>query len=129
MRTVVLVALLAAGCGKSHHRKAAPAPDDARAPAAAVVPDDAAPSSRTRRETTRAYARALHRGRKLADAGNYDGAIAAFREALAALPGDARALSELGWVAFKKGDLALADDATEKSIAAATDGKLRAASL
>lgn len=129
MRGVVLVAVLAAGCGKSHHRRAAPAPDDARAPATAVVPADAATGSRTRHETTRAYARALHRGRKLADAGDYDRAIAAFRQALAATPGDARALSELGWVAFKKGDLTLADDATEKSIAAATDARLRAASL
>ncbi len=123
-RLVLVIAVLAAGCGKSHERRAAP--DDARATAA--TPADAE-AGHERAEISRAYSRALHRGRKLADKGDYDGAIAAFREALAATPADARALSELGWAAFQKGDLALADDATEKSIAAATDAKLRAASL
>jgi hypothetical protein len=130
-RALLVCACIALGCGKSGSREAPAPPSSDDAGAAAAIAIDAAvrPARRARPAKSKAYAVALQRGRKLAAAGDYPAAIAALQRALAAVPDDARALSELGWVAFKHGDLALADDATERSIAAAREPRLRAASL
>jgi hypothetical protein len=130
---VAFLVLLALGaCGS---RK--PAPGDAAAsPLAgedAAAPADAAPPRAAARAITadekRRYRAALRRGRALAKQGDHAAAIAAFDEALAAVPDDARALSELGWAAFRAGELARAREATERSIGAAGDPSLRAASI
>lgn len=115
------------GCGKRAHEPAA-AVDDA-AVSTAAAPDAAAPRTRAQPEKSMGYRQALARGRKAGAARDYAAAMASFEAALVAVPGDARALSELGWVAFLAGELEHAERATEASIAAAVDPKLRAASL
>ena len=80
-------------------------------------------------KTPKGYAEALAKGQKLAKEKKYTKAIAAFEAALAAEPGDARALSELSWVAFRAGKLDQAKKAAQDSIAAAKDPRLKAASL
>jgi tetratricopeptide (TPR) repeat protein len=77
-----------------------------------------------------AYDDAMEQGKALVAKKDAAGAMAAFRRALAAKPGDARALSELSAAALVAGDSAAARDAAEKSIAAAleTDNQLAAAS-
>lgn len=77
----------------------------------------------------KAFRRALKTGRELAQQGDAEGAVAAFEQALAARPDDARALSELSWAALLAGDLALAERSAKRSAELATDPKLEAASL
>lgn len=66
---------------------------------------------------------AAQRAKKWADA------TKEFEAALLVLDGDARALSELGWSAMNAGDYAKAKLADEAAIRAATDPKVKAASL
>ena len=66
---------------------------------------------------------AAQRAKKWADA------TKEFEAALKDLDGDARALSELGWSAMNAGDFAKAKNADEAAIRAATDPKVKAASL
>jgi Flp pilus assembly protein TadD len=79
----------------------------------------------------RQYRAALAEGRALLARGHLGPAHAAFRRALAAVPGDPVALSELGWVAYRQGRLAEAEEATRRSLARARpeDRGVRAASL
>lgn len=76
-----------------------------------------------------AYVDALAAGRALAQAGKYPDAVLAFERALDFVPSDARALSELGFAAFKMNDLARAEAATLAAIAATDQFRLEAASL
>jgi hypothetical protein len=80
-------------------------------------------------EARRRLRDALVRGRAASTKGDHAAAVAAFDDALAAAPGDPRALSELGWAALRAGDLARALRATQESIAGAQDPTVRAASL
>jgi tetratricopeptide (TPR) repeat protein len=98
---------------------------DAAKPAAPAP----APPAPTPEPDPARHAQALARGRELDRAGDHAGALAAFRDAVAAMPGDPVALSELSWAAFQTGDLELARDAGEKSVAGAHEPKLKAASL
>ncbi len=77
------------------------------------------------------YNQAMKQGHALVANKDAVGAMAAFQQALAAKPGDARALSELSAAALLVGDLDIAREAAEKSINAAMDSgdvKLAAAS-
>jgi len=75
------------------------------------------------------YRAALKRGQSAYSNNDYQAAIAAFNEALAAIPGDARALSELGLAAYRKQDFAAAEASLRRSIAAAGDHDVKGASL
>lgn len=133
-RSTLLVALMlgATACGGKKRARQEAEPIVTTSFDAAVAETAGASTSRARPETSARYSKALHRGRSLGDKGDYAGAMAAFREALEELPGEARALSELGWVAFKYGDLEAAEVASTASIAAADPTRqpmVRAASL
>src|SRR5689334_12066582 len=134
VRRLLCVACAASCSGKA----AAPAPvpvraqEDAPPPPAVVVADAGAvraPPAPLAPEARKRYREALARGRAASKKGDHAAAVAAFDEALAAAPGDPRALSELGWAAFRAGDLARALRATQESIAGAQDPSVRAASL
>lgn len=58
----------------------------------------------------------LGEGRKLTRAGEYQGAVAAFQEALKIQPSDPRALCELGWAAFNGDDLDTAESSLRRSV-------------
>jgi tetratricopeptide (TPR) repeat protein len=75
------------------------------------------------------YRAAMKRGKQKTAAHDLDGAIAAWKEAAAALDGDARALSELGLAALQKRDFKLAEEATRKSIAGSAQPDVKGASL
>jgi tetratricopeptide (TPR) repeat protein len=59
---------------------------------------------------------ALDAGRVASKQGAYTEAIVKFREALEANPSNAATLGELGWAAFKAGDLTLAETSTEQAL-------------
>jgi tetratricopeptide (TPR) repeat protein len=80
-------------------------------------------------DAQRKYNVALARGRKLEDKKDYPGAVAAFQEALTAIPDDPWALSELGWAAYLAKDLALAEKATRQAIAVNGEPNQKGASL
>ncbi|HUS64537.1 MAG TPA: tetratricopeptide repeat protein [Kofleriaceae bacterium] len=134
VRLALVSAACAASCsGSKSEPSAAPAPKHEDAPPAPVAVADAGavrarPASLSPEARTR-YREALARGRAASKKGAHAAAVAAFDEALAAAPGDPRALSELGWAAFHAGDLARALRATQESIAGAQDPAVRAASL
>lgn len=80
-------------------------------------------------EERRTYKRHLQAGRKRGDGKDWPAAIAEFESALRAIPGDARALSELGWAAYQAGDMERAQAANKQAVARTDDVKLKAASL
>jgi tetratricopeptide (TPR) repeat protein len=125
-RTMLLIGVLAvAGSGGR-------AQADAGAPKAAATQPSPPARPKTRKVSKadqRRYRAALRAGRARMAKNDVKGAVASFEQALVAIPDDARALSELGFAAFKARDLTRARQATEQSIAAAGDPKLRAASL
>jgi tetratricopeptide (TPR) repeat protein len=88
-----------------------------------------APTAAPTAEAKAAYAAALATGRKLAKKNDLQGAIVSFKAALAAIPDDGRALSELGMAAFHLKDLAQAEKWTRRAIAMSTDPALQGASL
>lgn len=63
------------------------------------------PLSREQTEAFRRYEKALGRGRLATQRKQYDEAVKAFDEALAAVPGDFRALAERGYAKLVAGDL------------------------
>jgi hypothetical protein len=71
----------------------------------------------------------LHDGRALEDKHKLADAIAKFKECRGLDAEDAAVLSELGWTAYQAKDLALAEEATRKSIAAAQAPNIKGASL
>ena len=81
------------------------------------------------KEAQAIYIKGLTEGRVLAKKKQWAEAQAKFEAALAAIPMDSRALSELGWAAFQAGDLPRAREANRDSVKAATEDKLKAASL
>jgi len=133
MRRILVVAALGlAACGsKKDGTAAAPtaaAPRDG-APAAGADAAAVAKPAAISKEARAAYRQHLRAGRKLAKAKQWSAAIAELDAALAAIPGDDRALGELSWAAFSAGDYERARKAGHDSVLAATDAKLKAASL
>jgi tetratricopeptide (TPR) repeat protein len=121
----LLLVPLACGGKKKH---AAPAPAPAAAAAAAPDAAPAAPPPPTK-EARRAYRQHLAAGRKHGAASEWGEAVVDFDAALAAVPHDARALSELAWAAFNSGDFDKARRAGRESVAATREPRLKASSL
>lgn len=93
------------------------------APSAAPAKPSGAPVEKAAQAT---YAGGLKDGRAATVAKKYDDAIAAFSKALAAVPGDARALSERGYAKFLAGKLDAAEADFRQAEAATKDAKLLA---
>ena len=108
-------------------------------PVSPVEPSGPAPGDAgTRTETPRPrytaeqkqrYRLHVAQGRRLAQARRWGEAARAFEQALAIIPMDGWALSELGWAAFQAGDYDLARTANRDAVRASTDRNARAASL
>ncbi|MDC3962956.1 tetratricopeptide repeat protein [Polyangium jinanense] len=77
-------------------------------------------------EKMREYRKHLTEGRLLAGKSQWPEAIKAFEKALGVVPGDAPALTELGWAAFKAGELERAKKSSEEAINRTTSPKLQA---
>jgi Tfp pilus assembly protein PilF len=75
------------------------------------------------------YKTALAKARKLQAAKKYADATAAFNDALAAAPGDATVLGELGWTAYLAKDYKTAEEITRKAVAAQAVPNVRGATL
>jgi hypothetical protein len=122
--------LLLAGCDdEPRHAQPEPlvtttnaAPSGSVAPANAKTTKGNKPSD----EQRATLLRHLNKGRELAKKADYKTALAELDKALALAPQDPRVLAEIGWAAFKAGDLARAKDANKKALAATSDTKLRA---
>ena len=123
----------ATGTGTGSAAVAAPTPAaDAGAAAAARAPADkpAAPKpAKLSRETRAEYKKRLQAGRKLAQAAKWPEALAELEAALAAIPGDDRALAELSYAYMASGDHGKARQAGRQAVLAATDPKIKAAAL
>jgi len=129
MRTAIagIAVLLACSCGsKESAPSERPTPNETPA---APAPPPSRPEPPKKQGKPKAFVVALREGRALAKKKDYAGAIAKLDAALAIVEGDATALSELGWAALQAGDLERAEQATTRSIAAAENPKLKAASL
>ena len=138
----VVAATVVAGCGdrkrdRSEGETAAKVePGAAAAAAATASPIDAGSASGAASDAMgpTSAERALFRkhvaaGRSLTKAEKWGDAVPEFEAALAAIPDDGRALSELGWAAFNAGDYELARTANAGSVIHSTDPKVKAASL
>ncbi|MDC0744885.1 tetratricopeptide repeat protein [Polyangium mundeleinium] len=77
-------------------------------------------------EKMRAYRKHLAEGRLLGGKSQWPEAIKEFEKALAVVPGDAPALTELGWAAFKAGELDRAKQSNEEALRRTTSPKLQA---
>ena len=75
------------------------------------------------------FAAALKEGRRLSAKGDYPAAIKSFDQALAAVPHDPTALSELGFAALKAGQLDRARKCTLEAVDGAGDPHIKAATL
>jgi hypothetical protein len=151
MRRSLLAIAVLVGCGKSGAGDPAPAPEPTSAtPAGAQLASGATDgkdggadtkaadkgASATRPKppvvppaTRKEYRRRLSSGRKLARARKWGEAVIEFERALAAIPMDGRALSELGWAAFQAGDHTKARKANADAVKVTSDTRLKAASL
>lgn len=134
MNKLPVVLLVLAACGGSKSDKPAPAPAPASGSPAAPAPGTgpataAAPPPARAASAFATYQDALKAGRKLTKEGKLAEAKAAFEAALALQAEDAVALSELGFVEAKLGNDDAALAATDRSIVAASEPKIKAASL
>lgn len=132
MTRAVWLALALAACGGKKEAPAGKSPaappataGSASAPPAAgsAAPGSAAGSAGATTSAPRdkgpmppAYREALARGRKQTSDKQYVEAAASFRAALAAVPDDPRALSELSWALFLGKELAAAREAAEAGV-------------
>lgn len=80
-------------------------------------------------EKRREYLARLRAGRSHARGKRWGEAVTEFEAALAAVPMDDRALSELGWAAFQAGDHEKAEKANADSVRVSSQPDLKAASL
>lgn len=136
---LVVVAVVAGpACGKRKQKQEAePAPAPAAALDDAAIADVAARDAAAREpepvvvtpEMRRAFNEHLARGRALEKGSKYAEASAAFELALGIIPEHPTALSELGWTAYKTGDLARSRQASADSARLSHDPHLKAASL
>ncbi len=135
MRSFATALVLVAACGtKGEDRpKAAPgAVAEASLRDAAPVerpPEQARRPEPISPEKRREYARHLRSGRAHAKGKRWGEAVGEFEKALAAVPMDDRALSELGWAAFQAGDYDKAEKANADSVRVSSTPELKAASL
>ncbi len=139
-RTTALIALFAIACSKGGGSKdeaaakssgpAAPvaAPGDAAAPAteAKAKPQPPAPPTKAVRRDFRGR---MKQGRDLEKQGKHAEAMAEFEAALKLVPNNPRALSELGWAAFKANHLTRSIEASRTAVNGETDPRVAAASL
>ena len=95
-------------------------------PALADAPKKAVPLSAAEQKQ---YDAQLKKGRAAQGKKAYADAIAAFHACVKIAPGDATALGELGWTAYLKKDLALAESSTRQALAATGSPALRGAVL
>jgi tetratricopeptide (TPR) repeat protein len=107
----------------------APKADDKKPDAPKADDKPAPPTPEQIRAAIKARNVHIAQGRKLATEKRFEDAIAAFEEAVKLDPYDARALSELGWVAFQANKLERADEATRTSLKFTYDPKVRGATL
>jgi len=77
----------------------------------------------------REYRKHLTDGRLFAGKAQWPEAIKSFEKALEAVPGDAPALTELGWAAFKAGELDRAKKANEEAVRRTTSPKIQGMAL
>ncbi len=135
MRFQLIVSLLVLNAGCAKASTANNGASDAAVEASALAPDAARDASTVEAgakthgmNETRGYGDALKRGRALTVSKKYADAIAAFDEALAALPDDARATSERGYAKFLSGDTRGAEKDFDQAVREAPrdDKKLRA---
>lgn len=135
--TAVAVLALLVGCGRGGDdaRSKAAAIDKVAAPAKAIDPGPPQKPAQAVRpepippEKRREYAARLRKGRAHAKAKRWGEAVSEFEAALAAVPMDERALSELGWAAFQAGDHEKAEKANADSVRVSSRPELKAASL
>jgi tetratricopeptide (TPR) repeat protein len=133
MARACLALLLCLGCGKS--ASPPPASPDAAALApradAAVAVAEALGREKLNipKETRLEYRKRLKAGRKAGEKRQWSDAVAELEAALAAVPGDPRALSELTWALFQSGDHARARQVGLDAVRLAPDANLRAAGL
>jgi hypothetical protein len=139
MRWLLALCLTAAGCSKSSEQtepnppptktvETAPtksARESKSSPPAATEP----PAKKPAKKVVKTFRGHLKEGRKLIKADKWTEAVVHFEKALEHLPEDPRALSELGWAAYKAGDLAKSSLASRKAVKHAKSPKLVAASL
>ncbi|MCA9658367.1 MAG: tetratricopeptide repeat protein [Myxococcales bacterium] len=143
--TLVPALLLLAACGGSKPAEPAPAAAistkaaEAKAaettetrPATAGGADTRAPtkvlakkSDDELRETREALRDALNEGRRLVKEGDYAGGVARYEGLLAIDPHYGPALGELGWAAFKAGDLKKAQAMTLRALKGASEERRR----
>src|SRR5688572_19989827 len=105
---IAILPVLAVACGRDAPSSAPDAGSPAQtAQAAAPVMVSAKPSASAQTKAAplsasdrKTVLKALEEGRKNARAKDFDGAISAFKRALALTPDDARVLAELGWAAL-----------------------------
>ncbi len=71
------------------------------------------------------YRKHLTEGRRLASKSTFPEAMKEFEKALEAVPGDAPALLDLGWAAFKAGELDKAKKNTETALSRTTNPQLK----
>ncbi len=137
LSSLSLISLLSFACDKApapeaKQAEAAPAaaPSDAAKPADSKAADAAkqpaepatrkpAPAKPTLDEATKLRKRLLallNEGRTLTKNGDYAGGIAKYREALEIDQSDVSVLGELGWAAFRSGDLELAHRTTVQAL-------------
>ena len=129
-RLLLASALLVAACsGKKTVPSPAPAADAAPAAAPDAAPAAAAQPAPPSKEARRAYRKHLAAGRKLGAKKAWGEAVVELEAALAAIPHDGRALSELAWAAYNAGDHDKARRAGMESVLAASDAKVKASAL
>jgi hypothetical protein len=80
-------------------------------------------------EARRSYARHLAKGRALAAEQKWGEASAMLEKALVDVPGDPRALTELGFTLLRAGDVPKARSISKKAVARAQEPKLKASAL
>ncbi len=95
-----------------------------RARAATAPSADRRPMTADEKQASKTYAAALGEGRAATSAKRYDDAIAAFDRAIAAKPGDARALSERGYARLLARDLASATKDLDRALEGTSDPAL-----
>lgn len=136
VRGSLLAALIVVGCSKDGGQakkqaakapppKPAAAPADAAAAAATAKTPPAPPTKAVRRD----FRGRMKQGRALVKQGKYAEGMAEFEAALKRVPDNARALSELGWAAFKANHLTRSIEASRKAVDGETDPRVAAASL
>lgn len=135
MRRIAPALVLLLACGRKEEEPAKAAPGAIAAAALRDASPAARPPPTARRpapippEKRREYAAHLRAGRAHARASRWGEAVSEFEKALAAIPMDDRALSELGWAAFQAGDYDRAEKANADSVRVSSTPELKAASL